>query len=161
VEAGQVTNLPHDAVEFEEHVLDLERRGNNYFMGGPESLREEVYWEGGYGDPKTMDPKRAEAVSLWAAERRDQIIAWARAGDSTTLRAAAERLAQLVPQTPSADAMDQADETILKMTAADRTLFYRRVLAAWQFLLAVNDRPALARLKELTELERTPLPRPR
>jgi hypothetical protein len=37
-------------------------------------------------------------------------------------------------------------------------LFYRRVLAAWEFLLAVNDRPALARIRELTELERTPLP---
>jgi hypothetical protein len=159
VQAGQVTNLPPDAVDFEEHVLNLERRGNNYFSGGPESLRDEVYWQGGYGDPKTMDPKRADAVSLWAAERRDQIIAWARASDSTTVRTAAERLAQLVPPAPSADAMDQADQAILKMTAADRTLFYRRVLAAWQFLLAVNDKPALARLKELTDLERTPLPR--
>jgi hypothetical protein len=32
-------------------------------------------------------------------------------------------------------------------------------LGAWQFLLAVNERPALNRLKELTDLERTPLPR--
>ena len=159
VEAGEVTNIPPGAVDFEKHVLELERRGNNYFMGGADSLREEVYWQGGYGNPATMDPKRAEAVSLWATERHDQIIAWAKASDSDTLRTAADRLAQLSPRTPAADAMDRADRTILKMTAADRTLFYRRVLAAWQFLLAVNDRPALARLKELTELERTPLPR--
>ena len=46
-------------------------------------------------------------------------------------------------------------------SAAERTLFYRRVLAAWEFLLAVNERPALNRLRELTELERTPLPRPK
>ena len=50
------------------------------------------------------------------------------------------------------------NQTQMKATAAARTLFYRRVLAAWEFLLAVNDRPALAKLRELTELERTPLP---
>jgi hypothetical protein len=39
-------------------------------------------------------------------------------------------------------------------------LFYRRVLAAGEFLLAVNERPALARVRELADLERIPLPRP-
>jgi len=38
---------------------------------------------------------------------------------------------------------------------------YRRVLAAWEFLIAVDERPALTRLHELTELERTPLPAPK
>ena len=36
-----------------------------------------------------------------------------------------------------------------------------RGLAAWEFLLAINERSALTRLHELTELERTPLPRPK
>jgi hypothetical protein len=45
-----------------------------------------------------------------------------------------------------------------KKVAAERALFYRRVLGAWEFLLALNERPALARARELTELERTPLP---
>jgi hypothetical protein len=43
-------------------------------------------------------------------------------------------------------------------TAVARTLFYRRVLAAWEFLITVNERPALQRLHELIELEHTPLP---
>jgi hypothetical protein len=44
-----------------------------------------------------------------------------------------------------------------RKTAAERVHFYREVLAAWQFLLAVNEKPALDRLAELTRLERTPL----
>jgi len=54
--------------------------------------------------------------------------------------------------------MDDSGKTLSKATAAERALFYRRVLAAWEFLIAVNEKPALARLRELTELERTPLP---
>jgi len=45
-----------------------------------------------------------------------------------------------------------------RKTAAERVLFYRRTLAAWAFLLALDERPALARIAELTALERTPLP---
>ena len=52
-------------------------------------------------------------------------------------------------------------ERLGRKTAAERTLFYRRVLGAWEFLLAVNERPALARVRELTELERTPFPQPK
>jgi hypothetical protein len=37
-------------------------------------------------------------------------------------------------------------------------LFYRRTLAAWAFLLALDERPALARIAKLTELEPTALP---
>jgi hypothetical protein len=47
-----------------------------------------------------------------------------------------------------------------RKTAAERVLFYRRTLAAWAFLLALDERPALARIAELTALERTPLPPP-
>ncbi len=46
-----------------------------------------------------------------------------------------------------------------RKTAAERVYFYREVLAAWQFLLVINEKPALARLAELTRLERTPLRR--
>ena len=54
--------------------------------------------------------------------------------------------------------MTMSTEPMDAKTAAERTLFYRRVLAAWEFLIEMNERPALARLRELTELERTPLP---
>jgi len=37
-------------------------------------------------------------------------------------------------------------------------LFYRRTLAAWAFLVALNEEPALTRVAALTALERTPLP---
>jgi hypothetical protein len=47
---------------------------------------------------------------------------------------------------------------ISREIAAERVLFYRRVLAAWEFLITMNERPALARLRELMELERTPMP---
>ena len=36
---------------------------------------------------------------------------------------------------------------------------YRRVLAAWEFLLAMDAQPALAELRTLIELERTPVRR--
>ena len=68
------------------------------------------------------------------------------------------------PRRSNSAATDQTPvslEPVSKETAAERALFYRRVLAAWEFLLAVNERPALTRLRELTELERTPLPLPR
>ncbi len=157
--AGEVKIIPSAAIDFEKHLLSLESGGNNYFMGGQAVLMDEVYWAAGYGDPQTMDPTRAAAISLWAAERRQKIIEWAKASDSENIRGAADRLEQLIPPAPAADTTNQPDPEDLKVTAADRTLFYRRALAAWQFLLAVNDRPALARLKELTDLERTPLPR--
>jgi hypothetical protein len=48
--------------------------------------------------------------------------------------------------------------TRFRATAADRVLFYRRVLGAWAFLLAANERPALDDLAALIELENTPLP---
>lgn len=42
--------------------------------------------------------------------------------------------------------------------AAERVLFYRRVLAAWAFLDTMKDSDALAKVVQLTQLERTPLP---
>jgi len=44
--------------------------------------------------------------------------------------------------------------------AAERTLFYRRVLAAWSFLQAVGHETALAELERLIALENQPLPPP-
>ncbi len=161
VESGQVDVIPPAALDFEKQLLTQEARGNNYFSASSSALRDEVYWRGGYGHPDTMNEARAEAISLWAAERRDKIIAWAKTNQVESIRSAADRLAQLFPPATAMPEQPgpEAERAILKMTAADRTLFYRRVLAAWEFLIAVNDKPALARLRELTEIERTPLPK--
>jgi hypothetical protein len=40
-------------------------------------------------------------------------------------------------------------------------LFYRRVLAAWAFLLQLDEHAALGQVRRLTALERTRLPAPR
>ena len=160
VDTIQATNLPAAVVDFEKYLLDQEDRGANYFFGNGDDLREDVFWQAGYGEPRTLDSSRAEAISLWGQQRRDKILAWATNSTDAAVQTAAERLAQIVAR-PPADAAnsDEIDKAEQKETAAERTLFYRRVLAAWQFLLAVNDRSALAQLRELTELERTPLPR--
>ncbi|MBA4136968.1 MAG: hypothetical protein C0518_06600 [Opitutus sp.] len=58
------------------------------------------------------------------------------------------------PKAPAANATRPLQPKI----AAERTLFYRRVLAAWAFLEAVDERSALAQVQQLTQLERTKLP---
>ena len=55
-------------------------------------------------------------------------------------------------------ATNESTRPLSRKTAAERVLFYRRTLAAWAFLLAVDERPALVRIAELTALERTALP---
>jgi hypothetical protein len=159
VEANQAAALPAAAAEFEKFLLDQEDHGVDYFFGDGDDLRNNVFWQAGYGNPQTMNPERAEAIALWAQQRNQKILDWAKANGSDSVRNAADRLSQLIaePETDPAP-MDKTDQVQMKATAAERTLFYRRVLAAWEFLLAVNDRPALAKLRELIELERTPLP---
>jgi hypothetical protein len=167
VENRRVNNLPGAAMDFESYLLSQESEGRDYFFAGARSrMQEEIFWHSGYSDPKTLNPAIAEAVARWGVERRTRILAWAKAEDDEALRVAADKLSQQVrpPRTSDSEPANQrrvATETMSKETAAERTLFYRRVLAAWEFLIAVNERPALSRLRELTELERTPLPLPK
>ncbi|MDB6124363.1 MAG: hypothetical protein JWQ71_3356 [Pedosphaera sp.] len=161
VEANQVANLPVAVRDFEKYLLSKEAAGSNYFLSG-QSLKEEIFWRSGYSNPQTVDPAKAEAIVRWGAERRAKIIAWAKNAENGDVRAAAEKLSQgRSRQTQYSDSDLRGPEPLSDKTAAERTLFYRRVLAAWEFLLAVNERPALARLHELIELERTPLPQPK
>ena len=51
-----------------------------------------------------------------------------------------------------------AGPNLPREVAAERIHFYRAVLAAWQFLLNVDERSALTHAAALVELERTPLP---
>ena len=165
VESNGLTNLLGAALDFERHLLSQEAKGRDFFLARRTSVQEEVFWHSGYSDPQTVNPAKAEAVVRWGTERRNKILAWAKGASDEDVRAAAEQLLQMRPPRRSnparASNASGSLEPVSKETAAERTLFYRRVLGAWEFLLAVNERPALVRLRELTELERTPLPRPK
>lgn len=164
IETGLVTNIPAAALKFEKHLLLQEDKGRNYFFGGAGSLQKEIYWESGYSDPQSVNLAKAEAVARWGVERRVQILAWANGTHDESVRSAAEKLSKARAPRQFSGATDPADSPMPLLdekTAAERTLFYRRVLAAWQFLLAVNERPALLRVRELTGLERTPFPFPK
>ncbi|MEO5625586.1 MAG: hypothetical protein ABIQ70_06240 [Dokdonella sp.] len=150
-------------------------------IGDPSLL---VYFHGGYADPATFDPARARSISDWAQKRKRAIVEWAKKSTNAKLRATAETYALLAPQEmidPDAAVNGDADRgtrgtagesasktehpndssppQLKRSIAAARIYAYRQVLAAWQFLLAMHEKPALERVTALTQLERTPLPR--
>ena len=161
VEAGHITNRLRVPLDFERHLIQLETNSNRSFINGGRPLMEEAYWFAGYGKPESVDPAKAEAVALWTMERRTTITDWAVAHDEEEVRSAGMKISLRRPrdrmQTVPPEGMTYS-ETLSEETAAERALFYRRVLGAWEFLLTMNERPALTRLAELIELERTPLP---
>lgn len=168
--ADRAAALPAGAREFEKYLLAQEAKGKDFLFANARALPDEVYWQSGYADPATLDRAKAEAVVEWGAERRSRILAWAKASDQPTVRAAAEDItkrqaanrrsggAAAAESSPPAAAAAAVVAPVSRKTAAERVLFYRRTLAAWAFLLALDERPALARIAELTALERTPLP---
>lgn len=171
--ADRVAELPVGAREFEKYLLAQEANGKDFLFANARALADEVYWKSGYADPSTLDRAKAEAVVRWGSDRRSQILAWAKASDQPTVRAAAEEITKRQPASrrggvaadatvtaPSSPppATNDSARPMSRKTAAERVLFYRRTLAAWAFLLALDERPALARIAELTALERTPLP---
>lgn len=159
VAAGEVPELPAAAAEFERRLQSAETRGRPHGFSDAWSDRglSELYWSSTYATPETFDAATAEAVSRWAATRRATILAWAARSPEPAVREAAVdfpsafRRPRTAPPAPKSFA-------IPARTAAERTLFYRRVLAAWAFLLAVDHQPALQQLQQLRDLERTPLP---
>jgi hypothetical protein len=117
----------------------------------------ELYWNSGYAFPSRLDEEKAAAITRWGAERRRTIYEWARNSEDPAVRAAAEKLAPPRRiETPGPAAL--AARGLWRNVAAERTLFYRRTLAAWAFLLAMKETSALAQLHQLIELEDTPLP---
>jgi hypothetical protein len=161
VQANHVTNLDTATIGFEKHLLELEEDGENFFSGrnSGRAIEEEAYWESGFNDPQTVNFSRAYSITLWAARRHDSILAWAKTNSQLEVRLAAARLLENATNANAA-VMPEEDPAagIDAQTAAARALFYRRVLAAWQFLITLNERPALERLRQLSELERTSLP---
>jgi hypothetical protein len=162
VESGEITNRISLPMEFEKHLLKMEKENNKFFLNGGRALEEEGFWFSGYGKPETVNSTKAEAAARWSLERRAKILAWAADSDDEEVRDAVPKISQRRSrarnQVPALEKEADSSQSLSKETAAERTLFYRRVLGAWEFLLAVNERLALARLRELTELERTPLP---
>lgn len=158
VKAGQVTELSGPALAFENYLLAREDKGQDLMArkSGQNPMLNDLYWESGYAVPARLDAGKAEAVTRWGAARAGKIVEWARNSGDPSLHAAAERLAPAWLSL-SADDLGPA-RTLRREIAAGRTLFYRRVLAAWAFLLAMSEQPALARLQEYIELERAPLP---
>ena len=165
VEAHLITNLPPATLNFEKHLLALEDDGENLFSGnGARIIEEEAYWESGFDKPETVNAPKAQAIIRWGLQRRGKILAWAKSSPDAAVREAATRLLQMPRReadTAPTEQMPEAMSMIDIDTAVARTLFYRRVLAAWEFLVTVNERPALQRLHQLIELERTPLPSPK
>jgi len=166
--ADHVTALPVGAREFEKYLLAQEANGKGFLFTNARALADEVYWKSGYADPSKLDRAKAEAVVRWGSDRRSQILAWAKASDQPSVRAAAAEITKRQPASRrggaaqdgarTSTATSESTRPLSRKTAAERVLFYRRTLAAWAFLLAVDERPALARIAELTALERTPLP---
>jgi len=162
--AGEIDGLTGAALTFEKRLLDLEDQGRNFMTTrGGDPLLNEMYWRSGYAHPARLDVAKAEAVTSWGATRRDKVGAWAHASGEAAVREAAVRMrlpgGPRAPSraTPASESRAPADD-LDQRTAAARILFYRRVLAAWEFLETMNHAPALERLRELTALERTPLP---
>src|SRR5581483_11181400 len=122
--AGQITNLSPPALTFEKYLLGQEDHGRNFVSDDGRAIMEEVYWQSGYFDPQIGNPSIAQAVARWGAERRDYILAWARASKNTDVRSAADRLAQRWTTPPA----EPESPGISRDVAAERTLFYRRVL---------------------------------
>ena len=158
VEAGQVAELAGAALAFENYLLAQEERGRDVMFprGWQNPMLNDLYWQSGYAFPDRIDPARAEAVVRWGAERRARIAAWAENAADETVRAAAATLKG--PRPAHAVASLPPPRTLSAKIAAERTLFYRRVLAAWALLQELEMDDRLVELAGLIALEETPLP---
>ncbi len=154
VNAGRAADVLGAASDFEKHLLKLEDGGRDFLLPrGETALINEIYWSSGHGERATFDARKAEAVARWGATRRTQIVAWGQRATDPAVRAAADKIG------PGPVFVEEAAAPLSRRTAAERVVFYRRVLAAWEFLIAMDAQAALAELRALIELERTPLRR--
>ncbi|MFO1451042.1 MAG: hypothetical protein U1F61_22985 [Opitutaceae bacterium] len=162
VQAGGVPGLGEAAREFELHLIAMEETSPRRELtpGNRDAVRNELFWKSGYAIPSQTDAKKAIEMARWEAARRSTILDWARGSESAAVREAAEKWGGPVrsgaPTGPGFSGTPRA----ARKEALQRALFFRRVLAAWDFLLALEETPALTRLASLRDLERRPLPRP-
>jgi hypothetical protein len=151
---GTVTSLDRATIDFEKRLLKVEDDGRDLLLargGGSTALMNEVYWASSYAEPATFNRAKADAVVRWAAARRSRIVAWAKASSDPGVRAAGEKIG------PGPTFVATPPQPMSQKTAAERVLYYRRVLAAWEFLLTMRAEPALSELNTLIELENLPV----
>jgi hypothetical protein len=152
VTAGKVDGMTAAVRDFELGLIKTEEDGRELLLPrGETALNNEIFWASGYAEPATLDRRKAEAIAQWGAVRRARIIEWGKRSPTPAVRAAAEKIG------PGPVYEDEPVRPLSRKTAASRVLYYRRVLAAWQFLLTMDAKPALAELQMLIDLERTPV----
>ena len=160
--AKKVADIPEAARAFELQLLALEEKtpGKIFLPGDREAVRNELFWRSGYAQVEAKNQARAAVVARWEAGRRAAILNWARASADEKIRAAALTWGGPVraKTAPTVRVNNVGPELGEKKEALQRALFYRRVLAAWAFLIAVDERGALERLAAWRALETSPLP---
>ncbi|WP_438481274.1 hypothetical protein [Oleiharenicola lentus] len=160
VEAKKVKGLRGEALVFENFLLAQEEKGRNYMFpsGWQNPMLNDLYWRSGYPFPDKLDKKKAEAVTRWGAARRTAILEWAKKSKDPAVSAAGEKLLPTPKDGKTKGPWLPPPRTLSRKIAAERTLFYRRTLAAWVFLIEMKEEAVLAQLHQLIELENTPLP---
>jgi len=151
---GQVDARLGAALDFERRLLKLEDDGRDFLLprgGSADALRNEIYWQSTYAEPAKFNAATADAVSRWGAGRRAGIVAWAQASADPQIRAAAALVG------PGPVFAGEPPRPLSRRTAVERVLFYRRVLAAWEFLVTLRATAPLAELETLIALERLPV----
>jgi hypothetical protein len=158
--AKKVVGVPEEARAFELHLIGLEEKNpaRIFLPGDRDAVRNELFWRSGYAIPAQTNLAKAKAVTRWEAGRRAAIIAWARTAPDDKVQAAAVTWGGSVRPATSQRPADEGPPPAARKEALQRALFYRRVQAAWAFLIAVDERVALDRLAALRALEESPLP---
>ena len=167
LKAGTVTGVPKDARAFELHLIGLEEKNPSriFLPGDRDAVRNELFWQSSSAIPATADAKKAAVLGRWEAGRRAAVLAWARTVTDEKVKAAAVKWAGSARPATATPTTATAPRVAIpglvqgeRKEALQRMLFYRRVLGAWAFLIAVDERGALERLAALEALEETPLP---
>ena len=158
--AKQVAGVPEAARVFELELIGLEEKtpARIFLPGDRDAVRNELYWRSGYSALDAKSQAKAPIVARWEAGRRAAVIAWARTATDEKVRAAAVTWGGPVRPATSQRPADDGPPRAARKEALQRALFYRRVLGAWAFLIAVDERGALERLAALRALEAMPLP---
>ena len=160
--AKKVADIPEAARAFELQLIAFEEKTPTkiFLPGDRDAVRNELYWRSGYAEAHVQMADKAAVVARWEAGRRAAILAWARASADEKIRAAALTWGGPVRSKNATPARAEVTTEVLgeKKEALQRALFYRRVLGAWAFLIAVEERGALERLAAWRALETSPLP---
>lgn len=164
--AKKVAGIPDVARAFELQLIALEEKNPQriFLPGDRDAVRNELFWRSGYAIPADANLEKARTIARWEAGRRAAVLAWARVATDENVRAAAVAWGGPGRSGGAGGTAARAEESgppqAARKEALQRALFYRRVLGAWAFLLAVDERVALSRLEAWRTLEQTPLPLP-